>query len=302
MTIFAIVMKNTMEKTSREKRIEAFKAFRDKAETTFNSFKDESPSFQKFHDTYGLNTCPKGRNGGTNERLCEVFYGQRPYDREPELDSVSNISIKRCEDGAFRATSENAERWIRQGNVFRYLCETGATLAFSLLDDGYVLVTLHLPYTERMQPLVKEVVIDFHLDPIKLIPRRLKAYWNKFNLAMVVYSLVGEPKWYHRAYWTCWLFFQQTIKDNYLQERGCYKLAKTLANYVLSVGLSGFLIYLFTIAPQNKDQSRVELLLERLIEQAEDRNQKLDAILSREGSKATTRDSVLRDSIRRRTP
>ena len=277
MTIFAIVMKNTMEKTSREKRIEAFKVFRDKAETTFNSFKDESPSFQKFHDTYGLNTCPKGRNGGINEKLCEVFYGSGIYDQERTLDNNYNVSVR---------------------NLF----ETGATLAFSLLDDGYVLVTLHLPYTERMQPLVKEVVIDFHLDPIKLIPRRLKAYWNKFNLAMVVYSLVGEPKWYHRAYWTCWLFFQQTIKDNYLQERGCYKLAKTLANYVLSVGLSGFLIYLFTIAPQNKDQSRVELLLERLIEQAEDRNQKLDAILSREGSKATTRDSVLRDSIRRRTP
>ncbi len=266
-----------MEKTSREKRIEAFRAFRDNAKTTFNSFKEKSSNFQKFDDVYTLCICPKGRKGGIDEKLCEVFYGSGIYDQERTLDNYFNVSTR---------------------NLF----ETGATLAFSLLDDGYVLVTLNLPYTERMQPLVKEVVIDFHLDPIKLIPRRLKAYWNKFNLAMVVYSLVGEPKWYHRAHWTCWLFFQQTIKDNYLQERGCYKLAKTLANYVLSVGLSGFLIYLFTIAPQNKDQSRVEHLLERLIEQAEVRNQKLDTILSREGSKATTRDSVLRDSIQRRTP
>lgn len=260
-----------MEKTSREKRIEAFSAFRDNAERTFNSFKEESPSFQKFDDAYILCICPKGRNGGINEKLCEVFYGSRIYDQEHTVD-------------------------------IRNLFETGATLAFSLLDDGYVLVTLHLPYTERMKPLIKEIVIDLHLDPIKLTPRRLKAYWNKFNLAMVVYSLVGEPKWYQRVHWVSWLFFKQTIKDNYLQERGCYKLAKTLANYVLSVGLSGFLIYLFTIAPQNKDQSRVEHLLEILIEQAEDRNQKLDTILSREGSKATTRDSVLRDSIQRRTP
>ena len=277
MTIFARVMRKTMEKTSREKRIEAFRVFRDNAKTTFNSFKEKSSSFQKFDDAYILCICPKGRKGGIDEKLCEVFYGSGIYDQEHTLDNNFNMSIR---------------------NLF----EIGATLAFSLLDDGYVLVTLHLPYTERMQPLVKEVVIDFHLDPIKLTPRRLKAYWNKFNLAMVVYSLVGEPKWYHRAHWTCWLFFQQTIKDNYLQERGCYKLAKTLANYVLSVGLSGFLIYLFTIAPQNKDQSRVEHLLERLIEQAEVRNQKLDTILSREGSKATTRDSVLRHSIQRRTP
>lgn len=266
-----------MEKTSREKRIEAFRAFRDNAERTFNSFKEESPSFQKFDDAYILCICPKGRNGGNNEKLCEVFYGFGIYDQERTVDNNFKVSVR---------------------NLF----ETGATLAFSLLDDGYVLVTLQLPYTERMKPLIEEVVIDLHLDPIKLTPRRLKAYWNKFNVAMVVYSLVGEPKWYDRAHWTCWLFFKQTIKDNYLQERGCYKLAKTLANYVLSVGLSGFLIYLFTIVPQNKDQSRVENLLERLIEQAEDRNQKLDTILSREGSKATTRDSVLRDSIQRRTP
>jgi len=266
-----------MEKTSREKRIEAFRAFRDNAKATFNSFKVGSPSFQKFDDAYILYVCPEGRNGRRNERLCEVFYAFRIYDQEHTVDNNWNVLVR---------------------NLF----ETGATLAFSLLDDGYVLVTLHLPYTERMKPLIKEVVIDLHLDPIKLTPRKLKAYWNKFNLAMVVYSLVGEPKWYQRVHWESWLFFKQTIKDNYLQERGCYKLAKTLANYVLSVGLSGFLIYLFTIAPQNKDQSRVEHLLERLIEQAEDRNQKLDTILSREGSKATTRDSVLRDSIQRRTP
>ena len=291
-----------MEQTSREKRIEAFRAFRDNAETIFNSFKEKSRSFQKFDDRYILNICPKGRNGGRNERLCEVFYGQRPYDEERELDSISNISVAKCEDSYFRAASENAECWIRQGNVFRFLFETGATLAFSLLDDGYVLVTLHLPYTERMKPRISKVVMDLHLDPRKLTQRRLKIYWELFNLGMEMYSLTGDPKWNQKVYWTCWVFFKQIVKDDYLQERGCYKLAKTLANYVLSVGLSGFLIYLFTIAPQNKDQSRVEHLLERLIEQAEDRNQKLDAILSREGCKSTARDSVLRDSIRRRTP
>lgn len=270
-------MKKTMEKPAREKRIEAFKTFRENAKETFNSFRDESPSFQKFDDAYILNVCPKGRNGGTNEKLCEVFYGWRIYDQERTLDNGFNVSIR---------------------NLF----ETGATLAFSLLDDGYVLVVLHLPYTEGMKPRISKVVMDLHLDPRKLTQRRLKIYWELFNLGMEMYSLTGDPKWNQEVYWTCWVFFKQIVKDDYLQERGCYKLVKTLANYVLSVGLSGFLIYLFTIAPQNKDQSRVEHLLERLIEQAEDRNQKLDAILSREGSKATTRDSVLRDSIQRRTP
>lgn len=268
MTIFAIVMK----KTSREKRIEAFRAFRDNAETTFNSFKEKSSSFQKFDDMYTLYICPKGRNGGRNERLCEVFYGSGIYDQERTLDNNFNVSV-------------------------RNLLETGATLAFSLLDDGYVLVVLDLPYTEGMKPRISKVVMDLHLDPRKLTQRRLKIYWELFNLGMEMYSLTGDPKWNQKVYWTCWVFFKQIVKDDNLQERECYKLAKTLANYVLSVGLSGFLIYWLTIAPQNKDQSRVEHLLERLIEQAEDRNQKLDTLLSREGSKATTRDSVLRDSI-----
>lgn len=295
-------MKKTMEEPAREKRIEAFKTFRENAKETFNSFRDESPSFQKFDNAYILYVCPKGRNGGTNERLCEVFYGQRPYDREPELDSIPNISIKRCEDGFFRDASGNAERWIRQGDVVRNMFETGATLAFSLLDDGYVLVTLHLPYTERMKPQIRKVVMDLQLDPRKLTRRRLKTYWELFNLGMEMYSLSGDPKWNQKIYWRCWIWFKQIVKDDYPQERGYYKLAKTLVNYVLSVGLSGFLIYWLTTVAQNKDQLRVEHLFERLIEQAKDRNQKLDTILSREGSKATTRDSVLRDSIQRRTP
>ena len=141
-----------MEKTSREKRIEAFRAFRDNAKTTFNSFKEKSSNFQKFDDVYTLCICPKGRKGGIDEKLCEVFYGSGIYDQERTLDNYFNVSTR---------------------NLF----ETGATLAFSLLDDGYVLVTLHLPYTERMQPLVKEVVIDFHLDPIKLIPISLQPSW-----------------------------------------------------------------------------------------------------------------------------
>lgn len=241
-----------MKLDERMRMIEDFKKFRDSAEETFKGFQRNGSS-QKFDDRYMLNVCPKGRNGGMSERLCEVFYGGALYDKEVKV----NKNFQRTE---------------------YFLTETGATLAFNLLDDGNVLVMLHLPFTERMKPLISSIVLEFHIDPKKLTKWRLKSYWRKLNLSMEVHSLIGSKTWYQRLIWSVWQMFQNTIIDGQLQEKKICKILKRILEYTLTVGFSGFLIYVFTIFP-SKTTPKSDQILEQILEQSKIENNNTDSVL-----------------------
>lgn len=236
----------------RMRMIEDFKEFRDSAEETFKGFQRNGSS-QKFNDRYMLNVCPKGRYGSMNERLCEVFYGGATYDKEVEV----NKNFQRKE---------------------RFLIETGATLAFNLLDDGYVLVMLYLPFTDRMKPLISSIVLEFRIAPKKLTKKRLKSYWKKLNLSMEVYSLIGSKTWYQRLIWSMWLMFQNTFIDSHEQEKKICKILKRILEYTLTVGFSGFLIYIFTIFP-SKTTLQSNQILEQILEQSKIENNNTDSVL-----------------------
>jgi len=236
----------------RMRMIEDFEKFRDSAEETFKGFQRNGSS-QKFNDRYMLNVCPKGRNGGENERLCEVFYGGAIYDTEV-------------------AANKNFQR------TRHFLTETGATLAFNLLDDGYVLVELHLPFTERMKPLISSIVLESRIAPKKLAKKNLKSYWRKLNLSMEVCSLIGSKTWYQRLIWSIWLMFQNTIIDSHVQEKKICKILKRILEYTLTVGFSGFLIYIFTIFP-SKTTLKSNQILEQILEQSKIENNNTDSVL-----------------------
>lgn len=259
-----------MNQNTRINRIESFKQFADTVKNTFETLKKESPEHKVFDDMYMLTICPRGRNGGINEKLCEVFYGSSPYDQEVSIGD--NLQVK-----------------------YRNLFETGASLIFDLLDDGYVLVTLYLPYTERMKPLISGVILDSHINPQDLTNKKLKSYWNKLNLSMVMYSLSGTPTWIQRFRWFVWISFKQTISDRVLQEKAFCKWGKSLMEYVLTVGLSGFLIYILTILP-SRNETKVESLLEKILEQSKLLNQQTDSVLILKQT-SVNEDTIVRDPI-----
>jgi len=151
-------------------------------------------------------------------------------------------------------------------------------LTFNLLDDGYVLVMLYLPFTDRMKPLISSIVLEFRIAPKKLTKKRLKSYWKKLNLSMEVYSLIGSKTWYQRLIWSMWLMFQNTFIDSHEQEKKICKILKRILEYTLTVGFSGFLIYIFTIFP-SKTTLQSNQILEQILEQSKIENNNTDSVL-----------------------
>ena len=151
-------------------------------------------------------------------------------------------------------------------------------MAFNLLDDGYVLLELHLPFTERMKPLISSIVLESRVAPKKLTKGRLKSYWRKLNLSMEVYSLIGSKTWNQRLIWSIWLMFQNTIIDSHEQEKKICKILKRIQEYTLTVGFSGFLIFIFTIFP-SKTTLKSNQILEQILEQSKIENNNTDSVL-----------------------
>ena len=46
----------------------------------FEKYAKDDPSNERLNNLFSLCICPGGRNGGTNKKEVEVFYGNRPFD------------------------------------------------------------------------------------------------------------------------------------------------------------------------------------------------------------------------------
>ena len=95
---------------------------------------------------------------------------------------------------------------------------------------------------------------------------------------MEVYSLIGSKTWNQRLIWSIWLMFQNTIIDSHEQEKKICKILKRIQEYTLTVGFSGFLIFIFTIFP-SKTTLKSNQILEQILEQSKIENNNTDSVL-----------------------
>ena len=217
-----------MSRKDRVERIKRFAEFQENGRIIFQQFSDEDKKYSHFKVTHMLNICPKGRCGGINDSLFEVFYGS------------SIIGVEKKIDVNFREADQ-------------FNTETGATLSFQLTDTGYVMIWIYPPHTDKMRPIEDAICYEEHLHPAKLTPTFLKKCWNAFNIYMENYSVDGNPSFVEKVRLWRLKFFKHLIINNIYQDRKITTSFKQIAHYVLTVGLSGFLIWLFTIYPQNKN-------------------------------------------------
>ncbi len=220
-------MKSNRE--TRNDRVALFEYFQVEGRKAFENLSKRSYTYRKFKESYSLNICPKGRDGGINNRVFEVFYGENPFDQEIKIQS--DFSEKRF-----------------------LLYEQGATLSFQLNDYGYVAVILFPPSTDRMKPIESAIFIKNNIHPNKLFNSCfLRMCWNDLNRCMEIFSMLGKPTLFTRLHWLLWISNKNTVVNNIYQEKKNWKTIKKIIQYVISVGLSGFLIYIFTIWPSQSD-------------------------------------------------
>ncbi|GAA4363919.1 hypothetical protein GCM10023185_32990 [Hymenobacter saemangeumensis] len=221
--------------TSRIKRIEDFEKFYSQSTQTFKRFLKQDEAAQEFERLYMLNVCPGSRNGGTNPRIVEISWGHRLFE-----------SIAR--DRSWQALTEN-----------------GATLLYERSDTGHVIVSLYPAYTNTRKPIESSITLAIWKDPAFLNqPRYLQRHWNQFVAYMECTSLDGNPTWKQRLdVWYLRHFKHLIIADKWMPVKAL-EYAKDVLKYVLTVGLSGSIIYLVTVLTAKPADNKAELEIKQV--------------------------------------
>ena len=257
-----------MARTRQERRND-FDEFYNSAEDTFIAFRDKDARAEKFERIYMLSVCPGSRAGGNNNRIVEVFWGSRPFET------------------------------ITQGNSWKALTEYGATLLFERDDSGYVIISIYPAGTDNKKPIESSISLKLWIDPIKLKDKSfLKARWNDFMTYMECTSLDGNPNIWQRFKISYLRNFKHLVVDKKWQPTKFSEFSKDVLKWILTVGLSGVIIYFVTLFSQPKT-TETEIQLKEINENLESVTTKLDNI-SNSSSELNTI-SISLDSIEHKT-
>ena len=211
----------------RMKRIKEFERFSDNAKEIFGALAEKDDSNKRLANLFSLCICPGGRFGGTNKKELEVFYGNRPID---------HITI----------ISHNSEPKTKLEIA------KGATLAYYRTDDGNVVCNLYPAKSQNQTPPEEVILLEYIKRPEKL-SKRAAYHWKMFIAYMEVTCIDGDPSIFQRLRVFYLRNFKQYITEKILRDRKCLVLFKEVFKYVLTIGLSGFLILVFTLIKNNID-------------------------------------------------
>lgn len=216
---------------TRQERKNDFDEFYNSAKDIFIAFRDQDERAEKFERLYMLSVCPGSRAGGNNNRIVEVFWGSRPFET------------------------------ITQGNSWKSLSEYGATLLFERDDSGFVMISIYPAGNENKKPIESSISLKLWIDPTRLKSNTfLKSLWNDFMAYMECTSLDGNPTLKQRMRISYLRYFKHTVVDKTWLPTKFSDFTGDLIKWVLTVGLSGVIIYALTILSQpNTTESEIQL-------------------------------------------
>ncbi len=207
-----------MRSRDRLRKFKAFEDFSKDSKAIFKALSDSDTNAKHLSDYYSLCICPGGRNGGLSNTIVEVFFGNRP------IDEVTNFSPN-------------------TGLISKFVVAHGATLGYLRTDTGHVICHLYPAASENQRPVEDAILLDYLTDPAKL-HRRAGSHWKMLTAYMEATCVDGYPSWPQRVRVFYLRNFKQYIVDSKLQSRKIGVLARSVAQWSLTVGLSGVLIVL----------------------------------------------------------
>lgn len=232
-------------KAKRIQKIKNFESFYDNCIAIFTELRDNDDRAKIFQKEYMLNICPGSRIGGEEKRIIEVFWGARAYDFETK------------------------------GNNWRSLSETGTTLFFYRNDTGDITISLYPAKTENRQPVENYIALYEWLDPRKLNDKTfVESLWKDFMAYMECTSLDGKPTYKQTLRISYLRNFKHLVVKNTWQPRKATKFATVIFQWVLTVGLSGIIIFFVTVWSR-PDSTEEELQLIKINKNLEDISNRL---------------------------
>lgn len=229
---------------SRQDRLIDFNTFFQNAAARFAALQSSEPRAQELHVIYSLHFVPGSRAGGQNHRVVDVFFGSRPID------------------------------YYISGGSRNIISEVGASLIFERDDNGHVAVLLYPAHSDNRKPRETCILLCSQLEPSKLVCQSfINSAWRDLMAYMEVTCLEGDP-----SLWQRWRVFwlrltRHLVIDSKTVSSSLHNGSKEILKYALTIGLSGFLIYLF--AP---DTSR------GTVEELRNISSKMDSLANRSSS------------------
>lgn len=190
---------------------------------------------------YGFCVCPGGSNGGIDNRILEVFYGNRPANSYKSIGQNWNISNK-------------------------IIIEHGALLQYFQLDNGNVLVSLVPARTENIGPVEDEIIIDY-IKNIKKLNNiwYLRKHWLFFISYMNQTAIAGNRNILN---WII-LLYLRNCKDNIVDKRKNDKkvwvFIRNIFTFLLTVGLSGWLIFFISGYRSDEESKKQTMIVEKIL-------------------------------------
>jgi hypothetical protein len=236
-----------MIRTRLDKRND-FDEFYDKSEKIFKDLRDNDKRADKFESEYMLSVCPGSRNGGTDKRVIEVFWGLRQYDFET------------------------------QGRNWKALTETGSSLLFYRNDTGDITISIYPAYTEQRKPFETSITLHIWLDPNRLKREKfVLTLWNDFMAYMECTSLDGNPTIWQRLRISYLRTFKHLVIDNKWMPTKFSNRRNKILDFLLTVGLSGFVFFLITFFSQ-PSETKIETQLKMVNKNLENVSTQLDRV------------------------
>ena len=220
-----------------KKRLDRIAQFDEFYKNAGNNFKDISESgtrCKEFEDYYSFYIAQGSRAGHTDKRQVDIFFGKSVY------------------GSSITATSSKA------------LVEEGATLLYTMNDDGFVSVMLYPAKAENMSLKEELIFLERRMDPKKLLSKTtLQNHWRYFMAYMEYSSLDGGANLMQRLRIT-YLHTFKSMMINKVWNKALYKTyLNTLFKFVMTVGFSGFVFFAINyFVEQNKANNAEKTVVE----------------------------------------
>lgn len=202
----------------RFQRYDQFNSFAEKAENTFKHFLADTPKAKRFDDIYMLNIWNDRNHPKNYVTYVNVAFGSRP------------LTVSHHNKG------------------FTSTVEEGARLCFYRMETGHVSVTLYPAKTDGRKPIEDCIILKQSIDPKVLAnEKKLKNYWNNLVAYMECTSVDGAASYWQKRHVKHLRYSYHAIVDNVIQPTKRQESWNKIKDFVISVGLSGSILYLIQI-------------------------------------------------------
>ena len=219
-----------------------FNTFRESFKQTFQNFLDNDKRATELKSIYSLYIFNHTPQSIRDHRGVICYFGKRTYETVFRNQTQTNLA------------------------------EEGSSFYIEKRDDGYVTIRLFPAKADSYQQKEDFIILKKKLNPKHLKSKLiLKKYWYYFLAYMEVTSLDGLPSLTQRIIVNYLKYSKPLIINKKYSISRIRKHFLDISRFALTVGLSGFILFLLTLFDNRNQQN--ELKLFRL-----DFNEKIDSL------------------------